>query len=156
VELRNAVPDALLAGSKLFTYWGFEVYDASLWVTPGFQPADYERHVFALELRYRRAFTNQDISARSIEEMRRLGNPPPAQLQTWEQQLRGAFPDVRRGDRIAGINQPGDGIVFMTIGKQTGAIRDPEFARLFFGTWLSPRTSEPGLRAALLAHVASR
>ena len=32
-----------------------------------------------------------------------------------------------------------------------GAIGDAELARLFFGIWLSPRTSEPGLRSALLA-----
>ena len=36
-------------------------------------------------------------------------------------------------------------------GKPTGEIRDAEFARLFFGIWLSPKTSEPELRAALLA-----
>jgi hypothetical protein len=31
-----------------------------------------------------------------------------------------------------------------------GEVRDATFARLFFGIWLSPRTSEPQLRAALL------
>jgi hypothetical protein len=32
----------------------------------------------------------------------------------------------------------------------TGEIRDAAFARLFFAVWLSPRTSEPALRSALL------
>ena len=32
----------------------------------------------------------------------------------------------------------------------SGELRDAEFARLFFGIWLSPRTSEPALREALL------
>jgi hypothetical protein len=32
-----------------------------------------------------------------------------------------------------------------------GLIDDAELARRFFGIWLSPRTSEPGLRSALLA-----
>jgi hypothetical protein len=31
-----------------------------------------------------------------------------------------------------------------------GDIRDAEFARLFFGIWLSPRSSEPAMRQALL------
>jgi hypothetical protein len=29
-------------------------------------------------------------------------------------------------------------------------VRDAQFAQLFFGVWLSPRTSQPALRAALL------
>ena len=32
-----------------------------------------------------------------------------------------------------------------------GEVPDAEFARLFFGIWLSPQTSEPGLRAELIA-----
>ena len=35
----------------------------------------------------------------------------------------------------------------------TGDIRDVEFARLFFGIWLLPDTSEPRLRQALLAQA---
>ena len=35
--------------------------------------------------------------------------------------------------------------------KVVGEVADPEFARLFFGIWLSPNTSEPSLRQALLA-----
>ena len=36
-------------------------------------------------------------------------------------------------------------------GRTVGEVADAEFARLFFGIWLSPRTSEPQLRQALLA-----
>jgi hypothetical protein len=35
-------------------------------------------------------------------------------------------------------------------GKPTAAINDKAFARLFFGIWLSPKTSAPGLRNALI------
>jgi hypothetical protein len=41
--------------------------------------------------------------------------------------------------------------LFLLNGQPAGEIRDPEFARLFFGIWLSPRTSEPAMRRALLA-----
>ena len=40
---------------------------------------------------------------------------------------------------------------FLVNGKPTGEVRDTEFANLFFGIWLSPKTSEPKLRVALLA-----
>ena len=61
------------------------------------------------------------------------------------------IPDIKKGDRIMGINQPGAGAQFLVNGKASGEIRDAEFARLFFGIWLSPKTSEPKLRTALLA-----
>ena len=35
-------------------------------------------------------------------------------------------------------------------------MRDAEFTRLFFGIWLSPRTSEPRLREALLGRGRAR
>jgi hypothetical protein len=35
---------------------------------------------------------------------------------------------------------------------KVGDIADAEFARLFFGIWLSPRTSAPALRQALMGN----
>jgi Chalcone isomerase-like len=153
-ELRGSLPLATLAGSSRLTYWGIELYNASLWVTPGFKATEYERHAFALELGYLRDFSNEDIARRSLDEMRRLQNIPGARAQQWESALRNAFPDVKAGDRISGVNRPGVGMQFLTNGQLTGDIRDVEFARLFFGIWLLPDTSEPRLRQALLAQVA--
>ncbi len=153
-EVRSALPAATLAGSSRFTVWGFGVYDARLWVEPGFEANTYDSHGFALELNYLRDFSNHAITDRSIDEMQRLAPIPEAKRASWRQSLRAAFPDVRKGDRITGINRPGVGAVFMTNGRPTGEIRDPEFARQFFGIWLSARTSEPRLRAALLAPLA--
>jgi len=150
-EVRAVLPSAVLSGSIRFTYWGFSVYDASLWVLPGFQVQAFERHAFALHLHYQRNFTNAAITARSIDEMARQSPPTPERRAAWQQWLQGAFPDVRSGDRITGINRPGEGAVFLTNGRQTGQVADVQFARLFFGIWLSPDTSEPGMRQALLA-----
>ena len=60
------------------------------------------------------------------------------------------FPDVRKGDRLLGLQRPGEAAVFWLNGRLRGEIRDAEFARRFFGIWLSPQTSEPALRRALL------
>ena len=78
-ELRGSLPSATLAGSSKLTYWGFDVYNASLWVTPGFKATEYERHAFALELSYLRDFSSEDITRRSLDEMRRLQNIPGRQ-----------------------------------------------------------------------------
>jgi len=65
--------------------------------------------------------------------------------------MRALFPDVKAGDVITGVHQPAMGVVFWCNGRLLGEVRDPLFARLFFGIWLSPQTSEPQLRSALLA-----
>jgi len=150
-EVRSVLPSAVLSGSTRFTYWGFSVYDASLWVMPGFQPQAFEQHPFALHLHYLRNFTNAAITARSLDEMARQTSATPERRALWQQWLRGAFPDVRSSDRITGINRPGEGALFLTNGRQTGAVMDTEFARLFFGIWLASSTSEPAMRTALLS-----
>lgn len=156
MEVRDTLPSAQLAGSSHVTFWGFDVYDAKLWVSPGFKGSEYERHAFALELTYLRGFSNEEIAKRSIAEMQRQPDFPAARLKDWQQALRNAFPDVRKGDRITGIYRPGEDTVFITNGQPTGTVRDPEFGRVFFGIWLSIHTSEPKLREALLAGVAAR
>lgn len=152
-EVRDAVPQAQLVGSGRLTVWGFDAYDAALWAPPGFQSAPYAGQTFALELVYLRDFTGEAIADRSIREMRRIGSVSEAQAAEWLRAMRSAFPDIRRGDRISGVNLPGGLVRFFTNGRLTGELRDETFARLFFGIWLAPQTSEPGLRRALLASV---
>jgi hypothetical protein len=149
-ELAGLLRGVSLLGHKQFTVFGFAVYDASLWVETGFDAQDYARHGFALDLLYQRAFSNAAITRRSIDEMERLAPLTEERRKTWMEWLQAAFPDVRKGDRITGIHQPGKGAVFLTNGRQTGRFDDAEFAQRFFGIWLSRNTSEPALRQALL------
>ena len=77
---------------------------------------------------------------------------PDAQAKVWQQKLEAAFPDVQKNDRILGIYLPQTRTArFLTNGQPTGEVSDGDFARLFFGIWLSPQTSEPAMRKALLA-----
>jgi Chalcone isomerase-like len=152
-EIQAEVPGLRWLGSARLSVWGFKVYDATLFVAPDFRADDFSRYAFALELRYLRDFRNEDITRRSIEEMRRQGSFSEAQAAQWTVALRKAFPDVRAGERITGVNVPSGaaaGVRFVTNGKVSGEVRDAEFARWFFGIWLSPQTSEPAMRQALL------
>ena len=155
-ELQGRLPAATLSGEATLSFWGFSVYTARLWVAPGFQANDYSNHAFALELTYLRAFSSQDITRRSIEEMRRQPGAAQAPLTSWEAALRAAIPNVRKGDRLVGVYRPGEGATFLANGKVTSTLQDPAFARLFFGIWLAPETSELPMRAALLGRPAAR
>lgn len=150
-EVRRLLPAASAAGQARLTYWGFEVYDASLWVAPGFRAGDFAAHTFALELSYLRAFSAADIARRSIDEMARAAPLDEDRARRWRTALQAALRDVKRGDRLTGVNRPGQGVVFLFNDKPVSEIADAQFARLFFAIWLGPRTSEPALRQALLA-----
>ena len=151
-----------LAGTARYSYWGFDIYQATLWVEPGFRSSEPQTVLFehgrllrgigrfALELHYLRSFKGADIARRSIDEMRRVGEFSEAQAQAWLQAMQAAFPDVAAGDRLTGIHRPGQGARFLANGRPTAEVNDPEFARLFFGIWLSDKTPEPQLRQALL------
>jgi hypothetical protein len=130
--------------------WGFEVYDARLWTPLGFRHTQAMQQAFALELQYLRKLEGSAIASRSIEEMRRVGSFTDAQSQSWLAAMREMFPNVSVGDRITGINLPGEGAEFWVNGQRVGVVKDMNFARLFFGIWLDERTSEPKMRAQLL------
>lgn len=152
-ELRAALPTAALAGQAKLTFWGFEVYQASLWVAPGFTAVAYADHRFALELAYLRDFSGADIAKRSLAEMARQAPLSTDQATRWGDQMRALFPDVKAGERLTGIHLSGVGARFVFNGQPLGDIPDAEFARRFFGIWLAPQTSEPKLRLALLRQV---
>lgn len=150
-ELKQALPQSQLVGQARLTIWGFDVYDARLWAPAGFAAASFASQPLALELAYLRDFEAKDVAERSLKEMRRSQAIPDAQAARWRAELLRVIPNVSRGDRILGLHRPGLGAAFWFNGKSSGEITDAEFARLFFGIWLSPQTSEPKLRDALLA-----
>ncbi|MCR5885008.1 chalcone isomerase family protein [Rhizobacter sp. J219] len=90
------------------------------------------------------------IAERSLVEMRKVGEVPDDKATAWLAAMEQAFPDVKAGDRITGLYRPTDGMRFFVNGKAGREVRDAAFARLFIGIWLSPRSSEPALRRALL------
>lgn len=153
-EVSAALPGARLAGQARLRYLGLRIYDARLWVASGFEPEAYDRHPFALELHYARALRGALIAERSIEEMHRQGPIAEAQAGRWLAFLRQALPDVAEGDRLTGVHAPGQGARFLHNGERLRELRDPDFAQRFFGIWLAPQTSEPGLRAELIGEGA--
>jgi hypothetical protein len=143
-----------LAGEGRLRFLGLALYDARLWTGPQFAAAAFERHPFVLELAYLRDFRGADIAERSIAEMHRQEPIASGDAARWRNRLRDVLPDVREGDRIAGVHRPGGGVAFHLNGRPLGEIADARFATRFFAIWLSPATTEPGLRAALLQRAA--
>jgi hypothetical protein len=149
-EVAAEVPGARLLGKGQLRFLGLRVYDARLFVPAAAPGDDWAAAPLALELQYARSLDGAKIAERSLTEMRRQADIDNAKSARWVTAMKQVFPDVKEGDRITGFNVPGMGARFFVNGQLKGDIRDPEFARLFFGIWLSPKTSEPALRDALL------
>ena len=84
-----------------------------------------------------------------------VGSVSDAQATRWLEVMGRLFPDVKDGDHIAGLHLPGEGARFTLNDRPLGEVPDADFARLFFGIWLSPATSEPQMRSQLLSPVGS-
>ena len=151
-EVARELPEARRIGQGRLRYFGLHIYDAELWAGPGLKPGevDYARQPLALVLRYARALDGVKIAERSIEEMRRIGPFSAEQARSWLAFMSEAFPDVQDGDRLTGLLRPGEGASFAFNGSPRASLRDAEFARLFFGIWLAPASSQPRLRLRLL------
>jgi len=149
-ELSGDLPGARPLGSATLRFFGLRVYDARLWVAGPVPGADWAAAPFALELQYARSLKGEQIAERSLVEMRRQGDIAEPVAERWLGNMKQLFPDVNAGDRITGLNLPGTGARFYVNGRLRGEPREADFARMFFGIWLSPRTSEPAMREQLL------
>lgn len=152
-EVEAELPNGQLSGTARLRFFGFDIYDSRMWVAPGFKASAYAQSPLALELTYLRSLSGKAIAERSLKEMQRSGKFTAEQEQRWLAAMTEAFPDVNNGDRLTGMHVPGVGARFWLNGQPRATIRDADFSRYFFGIWLSEATSEPQLRANLLARA---
>lgn len=139
-----------LRGQARLRYFGLHIYDIRLWSAAPVSAARWAEQPLTLEIEYARSLDGREIARRSLKEMRRQADIGEAQARAWLADMEAAFPDVKAGDRISGRFEPGVAAQFFVNGQPRQRIADPDFARLFFGIWLSPQTSEPALREQLL------
>ena len=151
------VPEARLAGEGEYTWFGMRIYRAQLWVgANGYQGVASATAPFVLELRYARALDGKKIAEASYEQMQKIGAGTPEQRLAWLATMQRIFPDVKEDQRIAGAYRAGiaPGVRFYLDGKVLADVSDGDFARAFFAIWLSPDSTAPKLRTALLQSAA--
>lgn len=102
-----------------------------------------------LEIRYLREVDAGDLVASTRDEWARLPGVPAASEQ-WLQRLARIWPDVSTGDVLEIRVDEQERNTFFVNNQALGGIEDQEFARHFLDIWLSPDTSRPELRLALI------
>lgn len=146
---RAEIAPGHLLGSGDLNWFGFHIYSAKLWSSASVFNVDSK---FALELTYHKNISRERFVDTSLEEMTRLYGEQfsQAQLQRWKEYMQQAFTDVKKGDQLIGVNLPGIGCRFYNRDKLLAEIKDPAFARAFFGIWFDARSKDRKLRQNLL------
>ena len=140
-------PTLTVRGGGELTFLGIAVYDGWYWsAAPGWPQSG----PYALDLHYHRSLDGARIAARSVDEIAKLGFGSAAERRRWGEAMTRLFPDVKRGDRITGVNVGGGVVRYFLNGRAIGDIDDPGFADAFFGIWLHPQTSQADFRQKLL------
>lgn len=142
------VRDASRVGAGRMDYMLMDIYDAELFATQGKWQG--EDQPMALSLTYLRNLSGAKIADKSIELIEKQARLDPATAEQWRAQMTAIFPDVKKGTNITGVLTPVGETIFYQDGEEAGRIEDPEFGPRFFAIWLSPKTTEPELRAELL------
>ena len=154
-QLKRWLGAPQLVGQGTLRYFGFSIYHAQLWVGP--RPAEtglaWALQPVVLSLQYHRDFKGEDIAQRSFEEMQRHPLMRASDHAAWLAALKALMPDVRTGERLIGVYQPGQGLQLWHDGaslRELGTAPDALMAQVFMGIWLDPSTSQPELRQRLL------
>jgi hypothetical protein len=157
VEL-NAFPTptpwALMGGGAL-RFFGFKAYDAHLWIGAASANPLLSKTAFALEIDYTASIKADEIVNVSLVEMARLRSLSEAQVKAWTADLKKAFPDVKSGDKLTGVQLPKQGTRFFFNSRLTSEINDPDFGDAFFAIWLDAKAKRLDLRRALLGQTAA-
>lgn len=148
--MRSALPGARAHGRGLLRWWGFRVYEATLWTGATFDADRWVTQPFALEIRYARALSGPTLADSSAGEIEKLGIGSEASRREWAEAMRAVFPSVESGDRLTGLHRPGRPTPFWLNERRLGEVADPAFGPAFFAIWLDPRSPAPALREALL------
>jgi hypothetical protein len=149
-ELAGLWPQARLQGQASFRFLGIPIYEVALWAPQPIGPANSAQQPLALVLVYRRSLSGERIAERSLSEMARAGPIAEAKATRWLAAMRRLFPDVDTGQRLTGVQLPGQGARFFYQGQARGELLEAEFAQRFFGIWLAEHSSAPELRRQLL------
>ena len=133
-------------GSGELTWFGLSIYEATLYAPAGsFDPGDG----YALRIDYKRTFSRSQLAKTSLKEMEKIFGDK-ADDEKIISRLEEVFCDVRKGDYIIGLHNPGQGAEFFCGDHAQGRLENKELAAAFFAIWLNPATSAPKLRRQLL------
>ncbi len=141
-----------LRGAALLEWIGFDVYTAAFYVgadVKGIEPAlgDTPRK---LVLHYHRKISRKDIATSSEKLVRKNAKNDMEKLRERLDRVYALYEDVGPGDEYHISYEPGVGTTIELNGRKVCTVEGEDFARAFFGIWLSEKPVDEKLRDVLL------
>jgi hypothetical protein len=137
-------------GAGTITWFGFTIYDASLWTENGRFDTLTDSLPVALHITYRKNIKSSALAERTAEEWQQLNIYTPRERKQWQQRLATIWPTVKPGDSITTLVTFDKQTHFYYNDKLIHRIDDPEFGIALLSIWLHPNTSQPALRSKLI------
>lgn len=145
------VPSGLqMVGEARLSVLFWQVYDSRLFTETG-RYREGERPL-RLEIEYLMDIRSDALVEQTAEEWDHLAVDHPKR-DDWLQRLGELWPDVSKGDTITLALDTENRARFYLNGELLGDMNDPDFGEHFVAIWLSPDTSRPKLREALLGSL---
>ena len=129
-------------------FWS--VYNSRLYTSNGVY--DKKHKPIKLEIEYLRNIKAKDLVGRTASEWDYLGLDEKV-YKKWIIQLTGIWPDIRKGDVLAIYLDENNKSRFYFNNSLLATIEDKTFGENFLAIWLSPDTSQPEHRLALIGDV---
>ena len=102
-----------------------------------------------LEIEYLIDVKSDRLVDRTLQEWEAIGREHPEQA-NWALTLRELWPDIQAGDVLTLELAEDDSATFSRNGERLGTVDHPDFGQHFVDIWLSPDSTRPELRLALL------
>ncbi|MCP5129734.1 MAG: chalcone isomerase family protein [Pseudomonadales bacterium] len=144
----SATPSGMqMVGQARLQFMFWPVYDSRLYTSNGeFQEGQLP---LRLEIEYLRDVASAELVEHTRKEWQRL-QPLAVPEQQWLRTLSRLWPDVGKNDVLVLVLDEWGRSTFLLNGQPLGSVDEPAFGQRFLDIWLSPATSRPDLRLALL------
>ncbi len=143
----SQAPGIRLFGKGRHTWWGIQMYDATLWIVG---PRWSAAQPHALDIEPNRAVSSDILVKNAITEMRDLKVGDERKLRVWQEELKKVIPNVQQGDQVVIFCSDSNQTIAYLNGSRTGQVDDPSFCPAVMSVWLHPQTKHQSMRKSLL------
>jgi hypothetical protein len=141
--------DLKLVGEAQFSVMFWDIYQSRLFTKSGsFEEIDTS---VIFEITYQKDITKENLIDRTVEQWQKM-NVLEAKYSAYVSSLLLLWPDITSGDSLA-LQVADESSHFYFNDNYLGSIEGQDFAQIFLGIWLSPKTTQPKLREKLLGVI---
>jgi Chalcone isomerase-like len=148
-QVVTQVPGMHPLGKGRHSWWGIQMYDATLWIVG---PRWSAAAPHALDLEPARAVSSDTLVKNAMSEMRDLKVGDERKLRAWQAEMTKVIPNLRAGDQVV-IFCPDTARTLVYLNDSSvGEVDDQTFCPAVMSVWLHPQTKYGALRKSLLGH----